>query len=182
MSSKSPSKLQDNDQECPTKMYTVLLIVHFNFDNWTLWMRKKEVLRKWRCERHASHLQDGESYHFVTKEAFEAAIKEGKFLEHAHVHSNIYGTTFKAVQEVASSGRCCILDIDVQGARLVRLAYHVSVYSQHFTCQPLSHDWLPWKTMNWLPALLAQPFLSSLWLIHKTPSISCALYTDQKDW
>lgn len=52
----------------------------------------------------------------------EADIASGKFLEHAHVHKNIYGTSVQAVQDVADAGRCCVLDIDVQGARQVRWA------------------------------------------------------------
>lgn len=56
----------------------------------------------------------------MTKEAFEKGIAEGKFLEHAYVHNNIYGTSVESVKEVIKSGRCCILDIDVQGARQVR--------------------------------------------------------------
>lgn len=58
-------------------------------------------------------------YHFTTHEAMEADIAAGKFLEHAHVHKNIYGTSVQAVQDVAAAGRCCVLDIDVQGARQV---------------------------------------------------------------
>ena len=81
----------------------------------------------------AAVLQDGESYHFVRKEDFEAAVKDGKFLEYAHVHNNLYGTTFKAVQDVASSGRCCILDIDVQGAKLVSITASLSL---------LARDWM----------------------------------------
>lgn len=64
--------------------------------------------------------QDGVHYHFTTHVAMEADIAAGKFLEHAHVHKNIYGTSVQAVQDVADSGRCCVLDIDVQGARQVR--------------------------------------------------------------
>ena len=36
------------------------------------------------------------------------------------MHGNIYGTSVAAVREVAANGKCCILDIDVQGARQVR--------------------------------------------------------------
>ncbi|KAK9830639.1 hypothetical protein WJX81_008303 [Elliptochloris bilobata] len=64
--------------------------------------------------------ENGKEYWFTTKEKFEKGIEEGKFLEYAYVHSNIYGTSLKAVQDVAAAGRCCVLDIDVQGARLVR--------------------------------------------------------------
>lgn len=64
-------------------------------------------------------MQNGVHYHFTTHEAMEADIAAGKFLEHAHVHKNIYGTSVQAVQDVAAAGRCCVLDIDVQGARQV---------------------------------------------------------------
>lgn len=66
--------------------------------------------------------QDGEHYHFTTRAAFEAGIARGDFLEHAHVHGNIYGTSVQSVRDVADAGLCCVLDIDVQGARQVRAA------------------------------------------------------------
>jgi Guanylate kinase len=49
----------------------------------------------------------------------QAEIEDGQFLEFAHVHDNIYGTSIRAVRDVAAQGKCCILDIDVQGARQV---------------------------------------------------------------
>lgn len=64
--------------------------------------------------------KDGVHYHFTTKGAFEADIADGKFIEHAHVHDNIYGTSFAAVEQVQNDNKCCILDIDVQGARQVK--------------------------------------------------------------
>ena len=36
------------------------------------------------------------------------------------MHQNLYGTSVQAVKNVLGSGRVCILDIDVQGARSVR--------------------------------------------------------------
>ena len=68
----------------------------------------------------SSCLQHGSEYYFTKREDFERGIEAGEFLEFAHVHSNIYGTSIKAVTDVGDSGRCCILDIDVQGARKVR--------------------------------------------------------------
>jgi len=65
-------------------------------------------------------LQEGVHYHFTTREEFEKGIEGGKFLEHAYVHKNIYGTSIDAVKAVSSAGKCCVLDIDVQGARQVR--------------------------------------------------------------
>jgi guanylate kinase len=64
-------------------------------------------------------LQDGVHYWFTDKETMQAEIEDGQFLEFAHVHDNIYGTSIRAVRDVAAQGKCCILDIDVQGARQV---------------------------------------------------------------
>tara|TARA_B100000767_G_scaffold194975_1_gene182009 strand:+ start:226 stop:807 length:582 start_codon:yes stop_codon:yes gene_type:complete len=63
---------------------------------------------------------DGVHYNFVEKSAMEADIADGKFLEHAHVHENIYGTSLAAVEAVATKGQVCVLDIDVQGAEIVK--------------------------------------------------------------
>lgn len=63
---------------------------------------------------------DGVHYHFSEKEAMEAKIAAGEFIESAHVHGNIYGTSKQAVRSVADAGKVCILDIDVQGAKAVK--------------------------------------------------------------
>jgi guanylate kinase len=41
-------------------------------------------------------------------------VGQGKFIEHAVFSDNMYGTTFKAVEDVAQTGKKCILDIDAQ--------------------------------------------------------------------
>lgn len=64
--------------------------------------------------------QNGVHYHFTERSKIEKEIRDGKFIEFAHVHGNVYGTSVEAVEVVADSGKRCILDIDVQGARSVR--------------------------------------------------------------
>jgi guanylate kinase len=49
--------------------------------------------------------QDGVHYHFTNRPDMEAAVKEGKFLESANVHGNMYGTSIAAVEAVADSGK-----------------------------------------------------------------------------
>lgn len=39
-------------------------------------------------------------YHFVDMSEMESAVEGGEFLEHARVHTNIYGTSAKSVREV----------------------------------------------------------------------------------
>ncbi|CAL9065208.1 unnamed protein product [Musa banksii] len=63
---------------------------------------------------------DGVHYHFTERSIMEKDIRDGKFLEFASVHGNLYGTSIEAVEVVTDSGKRCILDIDVQGARSVR--------------------------------------------------------------
>ncbi|GMI79650.1 GUANYLATE KINAS 2, guanylate kinase [Hibiscus trionum] len=64
--------------------------------------------------------KNGVHYHFTERSIMEKDIKDGKFLEFASVHGNLYGTSIEAVEAVADSGKRCILDIDVQGAKSVR--------------------------------------------------------------
>jgi len=65
-------------------------------------------------EEHGTH------YLFTTREKMKESIAEGGFIEHAEVHGNFYGTSYDAVERVVSSGKICLLDIDVQGAEQVK--------------------------------------------------------------
>ncbi|AEK58617.1 MULTISPECIES: guanylate kinase [Acidithiobacillus] len=64
--------------------------------------------------------QDGVDYHFVSKETFAAMAERGEFLEYAQVHGNSYGTGESWVKQQLFQGADCLLEIDWQGARLVR--------------------------------------------------------------
>mmetsp|Transcript_34014 Transcript_34014/g.53007 ORF Transcript_34014/g.53007 Transcript_34014/m.53007 type:complete len:184 (+) Transcript_34014:170-721(+) len=72
--------------------------------------------------------ENGVHYHFTDVETVQKEIDEGKFLEHANVHGNIYGTSKAAVQKVGKDGKICILDIDVQGCRACRKANLEGIY------------------------------------------------------
>ncbi len=63
---------------------------------------------------------DGHDYHFIEKEDFITAISEGKFLEHAEVFGNYYGTSASSVRAQLDAGIDVILEIDWQGARQVK--------------------------------------------------------------
>ena len=64
--------------------------------------------------------EDGEDYHFLSTNTFKRMIAEEKFLEHALVHDNYYGTLKEPIYEVLREGQCMLLDIDVEGAGQVR--------------------------------------------------------------
>ena len=63
---------------------------------------------------------DGVNYHFVDHTTFEKMLKDGAFLEHARVFSNLYGTSQQWVVDTLKQGIDVILEIDWQGAHQVR--------------------------------------------------------------
>ncbi|KAG8371932.1 hypothetical protein BUALT_Bualt12G0014200 [Buddleja alternifolia] len=78
--------------------------------------------------------QNGVHYHYTERSVMEKDIEDGKFLEFAAVHGNLYGTSVEAVDVVADKGKRCVLDIDVQGARSVRASSLEAIFI--FICPP----------------------------------------------
>ena len=64
--------------------------------------------------------ENGREYYFTTRDEFEQMVKQDKFLEHAEVFGNLYGTARQSLEEARSAGHDLLLDIDVQGAAQVR--------------------------------------------------------------
>lgn len=62
---------------------------------------------------------EGKNYYFVSHEAFRRMIDKGEFLEWAHVHEQLYGTSRDEVLSRLRRGEDVILDIDYQGARQI---------------------------------------------------------------
>jgi len=62
----------------------------------------------------------GVDYHFIGRDEFERGIDEGRFLEHAEVHDNLYGTPRDQVERAMAAGCDTILEIDVQGGLQVK--------------------------------------------------------------
>jgi len=70
---------------------------------------------------------DGSDYHFLTRDEFERKIAADEFLEHAQVHGNYYGTLKSAVLDTLHAGTDVLMDIDVQGAAMVRADGHPEI-------------------------------------------------------
>ena len=66
------------------------------------------------------HEVNGQSYHFVTREAFEAMLARDEFLEWAQVFGNYYGTHRGILESARDRDSDLVLDIDVQGARQLK--------------------------------------------------------------
>ncbi len=63
---------------------------------------------------------DGEHYHFIDRATFDQRVRQGRYLEHADVFGNGYGTDRAHVESLWRQGRDVLLEIDVQGAAQVR--------------------------------------------------------------
>lgn len=66
--------------------------------------------------------ESGQDYFFITREEFTARIHENEFLEHADVFGNLYGTHQSSLEQAISARKDLVLDIDVQGARKLKVA------------------------------------------------------------
>jgi guanylate kinase len=62
----------------------------------------------------------GQSYIFVSREEFQAAIQAGELLEWAEYAGNYYGTPRQPVAQALQQGKWVILEIEVVGARQIR--------------------------------------------------------------
>lgn len=64
---------------------------------------------------------DGIHYHFLTKEAFSAAIKNGDFIEYEEVYpGSFYGTLKSELERLWALKKHVLFDIDVQGALSIK--------------------------------------------------------------
>ena len=67
--------------------------------------------------------KEGESYFFLSREAFEEKIRTGQMLEYAEYNGNYYGTPRAFVEQKLSEGKNVLLELEVQGAMQVKKKY-----------------------------------------------------------
>ena len=63
---------------------------------------------------------DGKNYHFITHQQFQDMIARDELLEYAEYVGNFYGTPAGPVQDHLCAGDDVILEIEVQGALMVK--------------------------------------------------------------
>ena len=64
-----------------------------------------------------------EKYHFISREEFESAIKNGEMLEYNIYLNNYYGTPKKPVDDAISDGAEIIVEVDINGAKNIKKQY-----------------------------------------------------------
>jgi guanylate kinase len=67
--------------------------------------------------------EEGRSYFFLARPAFEQRVAEGGLLEWAEFAGNLYGTPRQPVEEQLAQGRPVLLEIELEGARQVRRSF-----------------------------------------------------------
>ena len=65
----------------------------------------------------------GREYFFTSDQEFDAMVASNGFVEWAHVHGRRYGTSRKAIEERVAEGADVVLEIDFQGAILIKEAF-----------------------------------------------------------
>ncbi|MGI5424555.1 guanylate kinase [Streptomyces sp. CA-179760] len=91
------------------------VVAHMRKEHPEVWLSVSATTRKPRPgEQHGVH------YFFVTDDEMDKLIANGELLEWAEFAGNRYGTPRAAVQARLEKGEPVLLEIDLQGARLVR--------------------------------------------------------------
>ncbi len=65
---------------------------------------------------------DGVAYHFLSESDFDRRLARGEFIEHATYAGHRYGTLRAELERRARGAAPVVLEIELQGARQVRLA------------------------------------------------------------
>ena len=84
---------------------------------------------------------DGVNYHYVSREAFQALVDQGKMVETTVYSGNCYGTSFAAIEDVISRGEDVVLEIEVEGGANIRKKYPeaVEIYLLPPSLEELEH-------------------------------------------
>ena len=82
--------------------------------------------------------EHGTDYHFIGHDEFAAWVNDGKFLEHAQVFGNRYGTPAHLVTDALGAGRDVLFDIDWQGTQQLKEKMRDDLVSIFIL--PPSHD------------------------------------------
>ncbi|MEV0848780.1 guanylate kinase [Streptomyces sp. NPDC049954] len=91
------------------------VVAHMRKEHPEVWLSVSATTRRPRPGE-----QHGVQYFFVSDEEFDKLIANGELLEWAEFAGNRYGTPRHAVAERLENGEPVLLEIDLQGARLVR--------------------------------------------------------------
>ena len=71
---------------------------------------------------------EGKDYYFIKRDEFLKKVENNEFIEWAQVHDNLYGTLKSEIERTREPGEFLILDIDVQGACILKKKYRDAIF------------------------------------------------------
>eukprot|EP00123_Amoebidium_parasiticum_P022523 comp8931_c0_seq1/m.4126 comp8931_c0_seq1/g.4126 ORF comp8931_c0_seq1/g.4126 comp8931_c0_seq1/m.4126 type:complete len:199 (-) comp8931_c0_seq1:163-759(-) len=83
--------------------------------------------------------RDGVDYHFVSREVMQREIAAQAFIEHVQFSGNLYGTSYKSVNDITTRNKLCVLDLEVCGVKLVK-ASSLNPLSNYLFIRPPSYE------------------------------------------
>ncbi|HDQ03784.1 MAG TPA: guanylate kinase [Deltaproteobacteria bacterium] len=63
---------------------------------------------------------NGRDYHFISREVFKKDIKEGYFVEWVENYGELYGTSYKEMENNIKRGKDLLLDVEPRGAKKIK--------------------------------------------------------------
>lgn len=75
-------------------------------------------------------------------------MEEKGFIEHAEFGGNYYGTSVKAVKDVAEQGRICVLDIEMEVCEFFFLSFHFILFRDKFSPSAIDGKALQARTVR----------------------------------
>ena len=70
---------------------------------------------------------EGVDYYFISNEEFQKMIEEGKFVEWARVHGQLYGTSTDLLDNAIETKKDVVLEVDVNGGIKIKKRYPKAV-------------------------------------------------------
>lgn len=82
--------------------------------------------------------EEGIAYYFISREEFKSLIEQGAFIEHTEFNGNLYGTSWKTVDEHTAKGSTVLLDIEMEGVKQLKKATCAQVDARFVFIRPPS--------------------------------------------
>lgn len=70
---------------------------------------------------------EGVDYYFISNEEFQKMVEEGKFVEWARVHGQLYGTSIDLLDNAIKTRKDVVLEVDVKGGIEIKEKYPKAV-------------------------------------------------------
>ena len=70
---------------------------------------------------------EGVDYYFISNKEFQEMVKDGKFIEWARVHGQLYGTSIDLLNEAIETKKNVVLEVDVKGGIEIKKRYAEAV-------------------------------------------------------